>query len=204
MAYITDLGAGQHLWIESRDRLTILTLLSASAGQQQSQRMSVETGAWAAPPQAFRTANGVVVQVETENGSRFLQVQGSQMQSLNGVPVLSEAEVLPMQETTEDPMQPMQPMEPMKPMQPMEPMKPMNPMPPMNSGQPLQMGELKMGDMEMRLNPMQMKMGSLEMRMGSAESQPQQRFCTQCGGEVQMGDRFCAQCGHRLGELSHS
>lgn len=193
MAYVTDLGTGQRLWIESRDRLTVITLLSASAGQQQSQRMSIETGVWAAPPQAFRTTGGVVVQVETENGLRFVQVQGSQVQSLNGVPVLSGAEMLPVQETTENPMEPMKPIEPMKPM---------------NAGQPLQMGEmrmgeLKMGDMEMRLNPMQMKMGSLEMRMGSTESQPQQRFCTQCGSGVQMGDRFCAQCGHRLGELSH-
>ncbi|WP_448604896.1 zinc ribbon domain-containing protein [Thermoleptolyngbya sp.] len=195
MAYVTDLGAGQRLWIESRDRLTVFTLLSASAGQQQSQRMSIETGTWAARPQVFRTAGSVVVQLDTENGLRFVQVQGSQVQSLNGVPVLSGAEVLPVQETTEDPMQPLPPMEPMKPM---EPMQPLPPMPPMGSGQPLQMG-----DMAMCLNPMQMKMGRLEMRMGSAESQPQQRFCTQCGSAVQMGDRFCAQCGHRLGELSH-
>jgi ribosomal protein S27AE len=200
MAYVSDLGKGQRIYLENPDRQTVITVSHHSAGQQQSQQSGFTTGEWIAPPTLFRTPTGVIVQIETAEGRSYLQVQANSIRALSKAPSLEDADVVPMESeegesTLIQPMQPMEATQPMKPMKSKSPMKPMQPMKPM-----------KMGDMEMQMNPMQMRMGNMEMRMEpssprsleSTASSATQRFCTQCGNLVAPEDRFCAKCGHQL------
>lgn len=191
MAYVSDLGKGQRIYLENPDRQTVITVSHHSVGQQQSQQSGFTTGEWIAPPTLFRTPTGVIVQIETAEGRSYLQVQANSIRALSKTPSLEDADVVPMEseEGESTLMQPMQPMEAMQPIKPMSPMKPM-----------------KMGDMEMQMNPMQMRMGNMEMRMGASSprssespaSSATQRFCTQCGNSVAPEDQFCAKCGHPL------
>ena len=180
MTYTANLGTGQQIWIENQGTQTIVSLSSANAGQQQSQRTGLQTGQWIAPPTLFRTASGFIVQLATAQGARYLQVQGSSLQGLSAVPDLAAASAVSLESGTAPAMQPMQPMQPMQ-----------------------------MGNMRMQMHPMQMKMGDLELRMGNvspaetpaASTTP--NFCAQCGQRLQVGDRFCASCGHQVSATPH-
>ena len=183
--YTTDLGEGRQIYLENQGIQTLVTLNSATPGQQQSQQTGFTTGQWIAPPTLFQSPLGIIVHLDTEQGEIYLQVQANGMQLLQHTPDLNDATVLTVQPVTSD-LPSMAPMQPIQPMQPMQPMK--------------------MGNMEMKMNPMQMRMGDMELRMGekTAEASPapapttSQRFCTQCGRAVAIGDRFCAQCGNPL------
>lgn len=188
-SYGADLGQGQVVYLQNQGAQTQITLDSATAGQQQRQSTGFTTGEWTGAPTLFRTGMGAIVRIETAQGSFFVQLQAGGMQSLTQPPALNQAEVIPLQQTT-DPATPSLPE--MRPMQSMQPMQPM-----------------KMGNMEMRMNPMQMRMGNMEMQMGgssaaqaSAQQAPAQasakRFCTQCGSAVAAEDKFCAHCGFQL------
>jgi NADH pyrophosphatase NudC (nudix superfamily) len=196
MAYVSELGTGQQIYLENQGPQTIVTLVSAAAGQQQSQRNGFETGNWHGPPTLLRTAAGLIVRIDADRGQFFVQVQGSGMGLLTTAPALTGADVLSLRQVADQhaaSSSQMEPMEPMKPMEPMEPMKPMQPMQPMEP--------MRMGDMEMSANPMEMRMGNMHLRMGSPEQQQKpsaRRFCPQCGTGVSPEDRFCASCGHRL------
>jgi hypothetical protein len=181
--YMGELQTGQRIFIENVGEQTFVTLMSGGAGQQQSQRTGVESGAWLSPPVLFRSAAGVVLRLDASKGPFLFQVQSSGLAAFSAPPSLANADVLPLRqmsssETSASGFTPMQPMEPMQPMKPMEPMQPMKPM-----------------------EPMQMQMGSMKMQMGSSPSgQPEtrKRFCTHCGEAVGTEDRFCGHCGHRL------
>lgn len=200
MAYLCNLGTGQQVYLDNQGTQTIVTIISGGPGQQQQASSGVSTGRWSEPPTVFRTDNGVILQINSETGKHFIQLQGSSMGVMSQSPSLSNAQQLQVQQTSsvsgQQQMEPMEPMEPMKPMQPMQPMEPMKPMQPM---QPM-----KMGDMEMSMNPMQMRMGNMELSMGKSSKSNQSQsgsgrhFCTQCGSPVQPSDRFCASCGNRL------
>lgn len=177
--YTGDLGEGRSIYLENQGSQTLITFTSSTSGQQQSQQSGFMTGEWTAPPSLFRTARGMIAQLQTSQGHLFVQVQDGGMQVMSTLPP-TDAEVMPMQGIAV-PQAPSQTrVEPMKPIEPMKPMK--------------------LGDMEMQMNPMRMRMGNMEMQMGEASSQSQteRRFCTQCGHSVDLDDRFCAQCGHRL------
>lgn len=185
MAYGCDLGNGQRLYLDTQELQTIVTIASSSVGQQQQATSSLQTGAWTSSPEVYRTFEGVVVKLQTANGTQFIQIQGSSMGLATSAPSLSQAEQLPTQQThvPDSPLSPMQPMEPMKPIQPMT-----------------------MGTMQMNLKPMEMKMGDMEMRMGAisagstnaATPTPTRQFCSQCGASIKPSDRFCASCGHQI------
>lgn len=184
MAYVCDLGSGQRLDLDIQGTQTIVAIASSSPGQQQQATSSLQTGAWTSPPEVYRTSEGVVVKLQTAEGSEYIQIQGSSISLSTTAPALS-TEQLPTQQTkilnsTLPPIQPMEPMEPMKPMQPMT-----------------------MGNMQMNLKPMEMRMGDMEMRMGAPVANPTtptptRQFCSQCGVSVKPSDRFCASCGHPL------
>jgi hypothetical protein len=198
MAYSCDLGSGQQLHLETQGTQTIIAIASHSAGQQQQSSSSLPTGAWASPPEVYRTSEGVVVKLQTANGNQFIQIQGGRIGLSTQVPSLSKTEQLPTQ-LINSRAATIAPLPPMESMPPMEPMKPMKPMPPMT-----------MGTMQMNLDPMEMRMGNMAMRMGSGnantnatqsaptQSAPTRQFCTQCGTSVKPSDRFCASCGHQL------
>lgn len=188
MAYVCDLGSGQRLDLDIQGTQTIVAIASSSAGQQQQATSSLQTGAWTSPPEVYRTSEGIVVKLQTTQGSEYIQICGGTISLSTTAPELN-TEQLPTQQTkilnsTLPPMEPMKPTEPMKPMQPMT-----------------------LGNMQMNLKPMEMKIGNMEMRMGSgsvgsanaATPAPTRQFCTQCGASIKPGDRFCASCGHQLG-----
>ncbi|MBF2075066.1 MAG: zinc ribbon domain-containing protein [Synechococcales cyanobacterium C42_A2020_086] len=199
MAYVCDLGSGQRVYLENQGPQTRVTVSFSGVGQQQQASSSWHTGNWTAPPEAFQTRSGVVIQIHGSQGASFLQVQGSSMALLSQPPVLDASQSLPLQESAASSSMP--PMEPMKPMPPMEPMKPMT----MGNMSMDTAGNMSMGDMSMSLNPMEMRMGNMELRMGSSSSSAAssaaktvRQFCSQCGTAVKPDDRFCASCGAQL------
>lgn len=195
MAYIASLGPGQQVVIQNQGQQTMVTLQSVTAGQQQSQQISLQTGSWTAPPSLFHTPAGYLLRIESAQGQAFLQLQSSGMQVTDSRALSAQAQAIALHplESAPDPqpvVQPMQPMQPTQPMQPMQPMKPLDPMPP-----------LQMGNMQMQMNPMTMRMGDMELKMGNSSPQAEpspKSFCPQCGNRVGESDRFCAHCGHRL------
>ena len=185
MAYIFNAGTGYQVIVENQGLQTAVATVSSSPGQQQSQRTSFNTGTWTAPPAAFRTPAGIVLEITAAQGRYFVNVTATGTSTVSDAPNLAGAEELPAQEGV---MPAVRGMEPMKPMQPMQPMQPISPVEPM-----------KMGDMEMRMNPMEMRIGNMSMSMGNPPAAAVgKNFCSQCGAAVQLGDRFCGQCGHRL------
>ncbi|WP_204139339.1 zinc-ribbon domain-containing protein [Halomicronema sp. CCY15110] len=211
MAYTCELGSGQRLYLENVGEQTAVTLASGSAGQQQQSGSQFPTGTWTAPPELFRTQQGVVIQLTTAQGTHHLQLQGNQLGVMSQSPALGNAQQMQMSSGVAMPGNAMPPMQPMGATQPMPPMSPMQPMEPMQPMQPMQ--PMKMGNMEMNANPMQMRMGNMAMQMGNAASSSaassntassgaaspgKAKFCSQCGTAVQPSDRFCANCGHQL------
>jgi NADH pyrophosphatase NudC (nudix superfamily) len=192
MAYSCNLGTGQQVFVDNRGRQTIVTTMGVGPGQQQQSSTGFSTGRWMAPPMLYRTANGFVLQLESETGHHYVQLQGSSMSAMAGPPSLGNAQGMQMQQAMAMPEPSLEPLSHMPAMEPMQPMQPM-----------------KMGDMEMQANPMQMRMGNMAMSMGSATSAAsaaehspasgQKKFCSQCGSAVQPSDRFCSNCGHQLG-----
>lgn len=180
MAYKTQLGTSQQLYIDNQGEQTLLTLVSSSANQQQSQRSAFPTGEWLMPPALFRLGAAFVLRVESAQGPSFFGIQGQSISALATPPSLKNAEVMPLQQVSEAEaaQQNSVSFSPMEPMQPMQPIKPIEPM--------------KMGNMEMR-------MGNMEMRMpGQTPQKSPTQFCPQCGESVGERDRFCRHCGYRL------
>ncbi|NJN85210.1 MAG: zinc ribbon domain-containing protein [Leptolyngbyaceae cyanobacterium SL_7_1] len=169
MAYKAELGNGQFLFVHNQGAQTLVTLSHQSAGQQQSQTASFETGAWSSPPALYCTATGVILKITAATGDRLIQLQGQQLQSLSTVPALPEHDRVMMQEAAD------------------------SSIPSLSFLPPLQMG-----DMAMQMNPMRMQMGDMAMQMPSNPASAEQRFCPQCGNALQPDDRFCPQCGHGL------
>jgi zinc-ribbon domain len=184
MAYGCELGNGHHLYLDYSGVQTIVTLSSSSAGQQQQSSRTLQTGEWVAPPEVFRTDTGAVVKLRTALGERFVHIHGSnfgesRVDLLNQPPALSGAQPLHLQRIDVPAAVPMRPMEP-----------------------------LKMGEMQMSLNPMftnsmsknrmSMQMGNMSLQMGSSAGVPGCRFCSQCGTSTRPSDRFCTSCGHQL------
>lgn len=182
MGYACEIAAGQWIYLENVGSDTVITLAARSAGQQQ-QSTSRWPGAWVQEPTLFQSGSGVIIRLLTTIGEQYLQVQGSQVSPMAGVPSLKNVRSLPLQSAPENFHSSLPPMTPMAPMTPMSPLPPM-----------------QMGNMEMSLNPMQMRMGEMSMSMGEPvqSSSSKRRFCSQCGQPITLEDRFCSQCGHQL------
>jgi hypothetical protein len=173
MAYTANLSANQQLYLENQGTQTLITLISSSAGQQQSQSSNLTTGTWTTPPMLFTTKSGFVLQLDTNREKYFVQIQASSINTLTDVPSLNDAETVALQKTADSQHSSKIEFEPMQPM--------------------------KMGNMSMNMNPMEMRMGNMSMKMGEeVQSTSTQRFCTQCGHQVKDSDRFCGSCGHQL------
>ena len=177
MAYTANLHGNLQLTIANRDTQTSITLVSNSPGQQQSQSSSMTTGHWTKPPQLWQTPSGFLLQIDSDRGQYFIQVQASGMQTLTTIPSLDNARKLKLQEISQTATsQTSLEFEPMTPMQPMT-----------------------MDNMSMSMNPMSMQMGNMSMKMDEpTKSTAKKRFCTQCGQEAEPSDRFCGNCGHKL------
>lgn len=173
--YFTDLTPYQKLYLESQGTQTIITLTISTPQQQQSQSLSWQTGAWLVPPILWQSALGFILRVEGERGQFLGLIQGSSITNLQQMPSIANAQVIPLHPITADTIpNPASTFPSMPSMPPLQPLPPMQPMP-----------------------PMRMQMGSMHMQMGGGTNQ-NQRFCSQCGNQVQTSDRFCANCGYAL------
>jgi hypothetical protein len=172
-----ELGTGQTIYLDNQGTQTIVTIASSSPGQQQQASNGFQSGVWTTPPELYRNPMGVVIRLQTAEGDRYIQIQGSSMSVMGQPPSLNSGQQMQMQQVAASPAVSMPPMQPMQSMPPM-----------------------KMGDMEMSLNPMAMRMGNMAMSMASttASSTPTRKFCSQCGSPIKPSDRFCASCGNRL------
>jgi hypothetical protein len=117
MSYTYKMNNGQQLLVDQDGDQTRLALSHDSSSQQQSQGTAFDTGTWTNPPKLFRLQQALILRVEAKNGSRFIRVQGEDIQWMNNEPDLGQAEPLKLSES--DQPAGMKPMEPMKPMKPM-------------------------------------------------------------------------------------
>ncbi len=126
MTYAHDIGNGQRLLVENDGDNTQVALSSGDSGQQQNQSTGFSTGEWSKPPELYRTAENLVLRLESKSGVEFIGIQGNQIESIRKEPKLENAERLTLKESDEK-IARMKPMEPMKPMKPMKNrMKPMS------------------------------------------------------------------------------
>lgn len=178
MAYQVTLNGTQQLTIINRGIQTQITLMMSSAGQQQSQGSSLTTGTWVTPPKLFNTGQGFILQIDSDRGQHFIQIQSNSISTINGIPTAQNVTPIELENIADPPQNPVD-FEPMQPMQPMQPMK--------------------MGNMSMDINSMSMQMGNMSMNLGNKSRKTSTtRFCSQCGSEAKPSDRFCSSCGHDL------
>jgi hypothetical protein len=123
MNYSYELENGQHLEFRNEGNQTLVSFGNSSPGQQQSQGSGFTTGGWSKEPFLFRLQDQLILEIHTNDGNRFLRVDGNQSRSLTDQPDLSQAKQLPLKTSSGE--HGMKPMEPMKPMAPMKPMRPM-------------------------------------------------------------------------------
>lgn len=170
MTYVADLGQGQTLAIENVETQTVITWAIKSAGQQQSQQMSLSLGRWSASPIVFKVSFGFILQVESNQRAYYVRLQANSISLLSEVPLMLGAQEIPLRNVAASSIKTPE----MKPLEP-----------------------LRMGDMSMQMEPMKMSMGDMQMSMATSSSTIA-RYCRNCGREVGERDRFCSQCGAKL------
>ncbi|HEY9771375.1 MAG TPA: zinc ribbon domain-containing protein [Coleofasciculaceae cyanobacterium] len=174
MAYAAILSNTQKLAIALWGTQTQITLMMSSAGQQQSQGSSFSTGKWISKPKLFKVGASFVLQIDTETGSYYIQIQHN---SISTIAPISTTDY-PMVDLKEVPESGQKPFD-IKPMQPMQPMK--------------------MDNMSMDINSMSMQMGNMAMSLANqSKTNVTKQFCSQCGTQAKESDRFCRSCGHQL------
>jgi len=97
MAYLGELGEDEQLYLENQGNSTQITIRRMAAGQQQNHSMTLDTGPWIEPPTLFCTASGVILKIETAQGSTFMQLRGYQMQVLQTPPPLYASDSAPLE-----------------------------------------------------------------------------------------------------------
>jgi hypothetical protein len=126
MNYFYNMVNGGRIEFRNEGNQTFVSVSSRGAGQQQSQGSGFSTGAWSKEPSLFGLQNELILEIHTQEGSRFLRVNANQIRSMDNPPELGNAKQLPLEKSSEESgMKLMKPMEPMKPMAPMKPMRPM-------------------------------------------------------------------------------
>ncbi len=175
--YRANLNNNQQLTVINQGTQTLITLISSSLGQQQSQSSSFTTGNWNQPPRLYQTESGLVLEINSAPKKHFFSIQSNSI-NVTSTPAWPNTVSIDLESTPETNQNHLE-FEPMQPMQPMQPMK--------------------MGNMSMNMNPMSMKMGNMSMTMGENKTaKASQNFCSKCGAKVKPSDRFCRRCGHNL------
>ena len=175
MGYVATLGNSQ-LAIALQGMQTKITLMTSSAGQQQSQSNSFNTGKWRTTPKLLKVGQGAVLQVDTDRGSHYVHIMSSSINLVDPPSDLQNYSAIDLKEVDDSQTADFNSIEPMPSMQPMQ-----------------------MGDMSMDINTMSMKMGDMSMGINdTAKTTTTKQFCSQCGTEAKAGDRFCRSCGHKL------
>ncbi len=172
--YRVNLSNNQQLTVINQGTQTLITLISSSLGQQQSQSSSFTTGNWNKPPRLYQTESGFVLEIDTDIKQHFFLIQSNSI-NITSTPPWQNTVPIDLEYTPETNQNNLE-FEPMQPMQPM-----------------------KMGNMSMSMNPMSMQMGNMSMTMGENKTtKPSHNFCSQCGAKVKPSDRFCSSCGNKL------
>ena len=173
MVYVATLGNSQ-LAIALQGMQTNITLTSSSAGQQQSQSSSFNTGQWLDRPKLREVGEGAVLQIETDRGSYYIHILSNTINRVDPPSDLQNYSTIDLKEV-DDTQAASKPIEPMPSMQPMQ-----------------------MGNMSMDINSMSMQMGDMSMGINNPDKTTTKQFCSQCGTEAKAGDCFCRSCGHEL------
>jgi hypothetical protein len=97
-----DLGNGQRLLVQNDGDKTEVALSSGDSGQQQNQSTGFSTGEWSKPPELFRTAENLVLRLESKSGVEFIGVQDNQIESMRREPNLENAERLTLKASDRD------------------------------------------------------------------------------------------------------
>lgn len=241
MPYLCELNPGQVLYLSHQGPQTRVTLATLRPGHQQQSSSCFSAGGWTAPPEVFCTPMSVVVRLHTDGGDRHLQIQGGSISWVHQSSPLRDDQRIQVEFIDHEPDFVRSSMTSSMPMEPMS----MNDMSmgnmrmndthmndstktstaADNRSKNSESGGMKMGNMQMSMNPMEMRMGDMELRMGdsssnrststsassasassqfrspsenAASSAHPRRFCSQCGAPITLGDRFCASCGTRL------
>ncbi|MGF1587833.1 MAG: zinc ribbon domain-containing protein [Pleurocapsa sp.] len=174
MSYAAILSSTQQLAIALSGTQTQITLMMSSPGQQQSLGSSFSTGKWRSPPKLWKVGASFVLQINTESGSHYFQIQQNNISTIDALSRTDDYPLLELQEIPEPSPKSFE----VKPMQPM-----------------------KMGDMTMDINSMSMQMGKMAMNLANqSKTTVTRQFCSQCGTQAKLGDRFCRSCGHNLNQ----
>ena len=62
--------------------------------QQQNQCTGFSTGEWSRPPELFRTAENLVLRLESKSGVKFIGVQGNEIESMRREPDILSADLI--------------------------------------------------------------------------------------------------------------
>jgi hypothetical protein len=165
MAYQAILNGTQQLTISNQGVQTLITLISSSPGQQQSQSSSFTTGNWVRSPQLFQTGQGFILQIEGSNGQYFIQIQSNGISTINGIPTLSHSTPVDLEQVADPPEQNVN----------FEPMQ-----------------SLRMGNISMGINSMSINMNNKFRQTGTkrfcsqcgVKAKLSDRFCSSCGHQL--------------------
>ncbi len=163
MLYQAELGQGQSVTISNQGAQTTVTIATRSAGQQQSQQMSVALGEWSSLPTLFKTPTGLILQLESAGRRSWVRLHANSVSLLGECPPLVGAETVLLQVSTASEMPQMQPM---------------------------RMGNMEMQPMEMRMGTMHLSMNRSQAQSVQFCSQcgtkvkPDDHFCFNCGTKL--------------------
>ncbi|WP_366558311.1 hypothetical protein [Okeania sp. SIO3B5] len=87
MAYKCNLSNGQQVYIENQGMQTVVTLSSSTPGQQQQASTGFQIGKWTVVPTLFKTATGVILRIDSEQGQSFVQLQAGGISAISGTPM---------------------------------------------------------------------------------------------------------------------
>lgn len=178
MSYAANLTNNQRLAIANQGNQTIISLVSTTTGQQQSQTSSFTTGVWHTPPQLYQVGTSFVLKLNSGQNIAHILIQSNGISTI-AAPTLDNAIEVELQKTDDTVIDSSSvSFEPMQPMQPM-----------------------KMGNMSMDINSMSMQMGNMSLNMNNNKTSTSAKvFCSQCGQQAKPNARFCSSCGHKLDE----
>ena len=171
--HLGNLNPYQQLYVENRDAITILTVVSTSLGTLQHSSSRFSTGRWTATPQLYLLDPGWnFVVITTTEGNRYFQLQGTQIKMSRQAP----AQAITARLIVTQPMA-------------LTPVARV-PEPPVASEtiqQPYSVAAAH-GFLSQPSLP----------KADSSNAARLKQFCTACGASTHPQDRFCAYCGNCL------
>lgn len=163
MAYVCELKPGHRVHLDNQGDQTIVTVTLQMPGQQQQTSNSMTTGAWTAPPEAYKSDDGTVFKLLTTQGEVCISIQGNSVTSnvSSGLGARLSMQQAATSSTTSS-----------------------------TTAGTMSMGTMSMKPMEMRMGNMELKMDAVNQPSTTtrqfcsqcgAKVAPEDRFCSSCG-----------------------